>query len=336
MKRNRLTINDIAEALGISKSTVSRALRDQHDISPATRKRIMEYVEEHNYHPDFTARNLRSRSTRTIGVIVPAHNIPFYSIAICGIQDFAMQKGYNVMVCHSSEQYEVEKRNVDALLGANVEGIIISVARDTEKNEHVHKLKKMGVPLVMFNRVVEDLKAAKVVVDDYYGALNMVNYLVESGCRKIAHIAGPANILLSSNRKQGYMDALAAHQIGYDPELVAEGDFTLNSGIESMELLLSSGKPIDAVFCVCDAAAFGAMKSIKNWGLSIPGDISVAGFTNEPLSELVDPPLSTVKQPIYEIGESASRLLFAQLENPDLPPEFCVLNTELEIRDSTR
>lgn len=336
MKKDNITINDIAAALNISKSTVSRALRDKHDINPETKKRVLEYANKHDYTPDFMARSLRSKTTHTIGVIVPAYNIPFYSIAICGIQDYAMKQGFNVMVCHSSEQYEVEKRNVDALLAADVEGIIVSVARNTELNEHIFKLKRKGVPLVMFNRVIEEFKAAKVVVDDYYGAKQMVNYLHKTGCKDIAHISGPGNIALSSHRKQGYLDALKENGLEYDPLMVVEADFTIDSGMKGMSALLQQNSKIDGVFCVCDAVAFGAMKVIKKKGYRIPSDISVAGFTNEPMCEMIEPTLTTVKQPIYEIGESACRLLFSQILNPDLPTEIAVLNTELEIRESTR
>ena len=336
MGKSNITIKEIARALNISKSTVSRALGDKHDVNPGTRKKVLAYARKHDYHPDFMASSLRSKRTRTIGVIVPAYNIPFYSIAICGIQDYAMRQGYNVMVCHSNERYEVEKANINALLAADVEGIIISVARDTELNEHIHKLKKKGIPLVMFNRVIEDFRVAKVVVDDYYGAADMVRYLVRTGCNRIAHIAGPSNLLLSSNRKQGYLDALSEAGIKPRADWIVEGDFTIQSGSRCMEKLLHDLKSIDAVFAVCDAAAFGAIKVIKQSGFRIPGDISVAGFTNEPMAELIEPSLTTVAQPIYEIGETASLLLFSQLQNPDLPPEFCVLDTRLVVRDSTR
>ncbi len=336
MKKERITINDIARALNISKSTVSRALRDNHDVSLETKRKVLEYASGHDYQPDFMARSLRSKTTQTIGVIVPAYNIPFYSIAICGIQDYAMKQGYNVMVCHSSEQYEVEKRNVDALLAANVEGIIISVARNTELNEHIYKLKRKGLPLVMFNRVIEEFKAAKVVVDDYYGAREMVKYLIKTGCKRIAHISGPRNIALSLNRKQGYLDALEEAGIEADPLMVVEADFTIESGLKGMAALFQQNRTIDGLFCVCDAVAFGAMKVIKRKGFRIPADISVAGFTDEPMCEMIEPTLTTVRQPIYEIGESASRLLFSQLKDSNIPTEICVLNTELEIRESTK
>ena len=336
MKKPNITINDIAHALNISKSTVSRALRNSHDINPETKKIILEFAQKVDYHPDFIGQSLRSRCTRTIGVIVPAYNIPFYSLAICGIQDYAMKQGYNVMVCHSREQYDIEIRNVEALLTANVDGIIISVARDTEKNEHIRRLKKKGIPLVLFNRVIENFKAAKVVVNDYYGAYNMVKYLISTGCKNIAHIAGPANLLLSNNRKIGYTDALKDSGIAICDEIITEGDFTIESGVSCMNRLLESPKKIDAVFCVCDSVAFGAMKVIKASGRKIPDDISVAGFTNEPMAELVEPSLTTVNQPVYEIGESAARMLFAQFNDPDLPAELCVLDTSIVIRKSTK
>ncbi len=336
MKKLSITINDIAKALNISKSTVSRALRDSYGINMDTKKKVLEFAEKHDYHPDFMGQSLRNRSTRTIGVIVPAYNIPFYSIAICGIQDYAMKHGYNVMICHSNEQYDVEIKNVEALLAANVDGIIISVSRDTEKNEHIHRLKKKGIPFVLFNRVIENFKAPKVVVNDYYGAYNMVKYLLNVGCKDIAHIAGPSNLLLSNNRKAGYRDALKDAGIEKSCETIVEGDFTVESGVTCMKALLSLNKNIDAVFCVCDSVAFGAMKVIKDSGRKIPDDISVAGFTNEPMAEMVEPTLTTVKQPIYQIGESAARLLFSQFNDPDLPAELCVLETEIIVRNSTR
>ena len=336
MVKRKLTINDIAKTLNISKSTVSRALRDTHDISTETKQRVLEFAKKHDYHPDSLAQSLRSRSTKTIGVIIPAYNIPFYSNAICGIQDYAMQMGYNVIICQSNEQYETEIKNVEALLHANVAGIIISVARDNEKNEHIFKLKRKGVPLVLFNRVIENFKVAKVVVNDYYGALNMVNYLIKTGCRKIAHISGPHNLLLSNNRKAGYIDAMEKAGIEVDQKMIIEGDFTIEGGLECTRKLLDNNDEIDAIFAVCDAVAFGAIKVLKERGVKIPDQISVAGFTNEPMAELFDPALTTVKQPMYEIGETASKLLFAQLKDDNLPPELCVLETELEIRESTR
>ncbi len=336
MKKQQLTIHDIARALGISKSTVSRALREKHDVSTETAQKVLEYARQHDYHPDMMARGLRNRTTRTIGVIVPAYNIPFYAIAISGIQDYAMKQGYNVMVCHSSEQYEVEKRNVEALLAAHVEGIIISVARNTAQNEHIHKLKKKGIPLVMFNRVIENFEAAKVVVDDYYGARQMVSYLIKTGCRHIAHISGPSNLALSQQRRQGYLDALVEAGQAFDPLMVVEGDFTMESGQHGINALLQQNRKVDAVFCVCDAVAYGVIKVLRQKGIRIPAEISVAGFTNEPMSEMIEPPLTTVRQPIYEIGETASRLLFAQLENFDMAPGISVVNTSLVIRDSTR
>jgi DNA-binding LacI/PurR family transcriptional regulator len=335
-KKPNITIVDIAGALNISKSTVSRALSDSHGINPETKKRILEFAEKNDYRPDFLGQSLRNRSSKTIGVIIPAYNIPFYSIAICGIQDYAMKQGYNVMVCHSREQYDVEIRNVEALLAANVDGMIISVARDTEKNEHIHRLKKKGIPLVLFNRVIENFKAAKVVVNDYYGAYNMVKYLVGTGCKNIAHIAGPSNLLLSMNRKAGYLDALKDSGIEVCQEIITEGDFTVESGISCIDVLLKTRKKIDAVFCVCDAVAFGAMKVLKENGIKIPDDISVAGFTNEPMAEMIEPTLTTVRQPIYEIGETAARLLFAQFNDPDLPAELCVMETDIIVRNSTR
>lgn len=336
MKRNILTINDIAKELGISKSTVSRAFRDTHDISPNTKKRILDFAAACDFHPDQLAQNFKKGSSKTIGVVVPAYNIPFYSIAISGIQDYASKMGYNVMVCHSNEQYETEIKSLNALLNARVDGVIISVARDSFQNVHIRKLKQKGMPLVMFNRVIEDIKAAKVVVNDYYGAYNMVKYLIESGCKKIAHIAGPKNLLLCTNRSMGYHDALRDGQIERDENYIFESDFTRESGMVIAERFLVQNPRPDAIFCVCDAVAYGVIKTLKKHHIKIPEEISVAGFTNEPMSEFVEPTLTTVGQPIYEIGEKAAELLFGQFENKDYASKFCVMETELIVRNSTR
>ncbi len=336
MNNRKLTILDIASALNVSKSTVSRALRDAYDIKPETRKKVMEYIRKMDYQPDFFAQNLKSRKSKTIGIIVPAYSIPFFPIAISGIQDYASKQGYNIMICHSNEQCDLEIQNIEALLAANVDGMIISVARDTEKNEHIRRLRKKGVPLVLFNRVIENLKVAKVVVDDYYGAFKMVKYLINTGCARIAHIAGPSNIVLSMNRRAGYFDALKEANLEIRQSLIRDGDFTVESGMECMTSLLESKEEFDAVFCVCDTVAFGAMKILKDYGKKIPDEISIAGFTNEPMAGLIEPSLTTVKQPIYQIGENAAKMLFAQIRDPNLPAEICVMETELVIRNSTR
>jgi len=336
MSKDHLTINDIARELGVSKSTVSRALRDAHDISPLTKKRILEFTRACDFHPDQLAQNFKRGSSKTIGVVVPAYNIPFYAIAISAIQDYAAQEGYNVMVCHSGEQFETEIKSVSALLHAKVDGIIISVARDSYQNEHLRKLRRKGIPLVMFNRVVEDIKGAKVVVNDYYGAYHMVQYLIESGCQRIAHISGPTNLLLSTNRVMGYQDALRDHGLSWREDYVFEGDFSRDSGVLLTEKIMDLNPLPDAIFCVCDAVAYGVLKVLKRQGLKIPDDISVAGFTNEPMSAFVEPALTTVGQPIYTIGEKAAELLFGQLRDKEEASKFCVLDTELIIRDSTR
>lgn len=336
MNHKKITINDIARELNISKSTVSRALREQSEINPETKKRILEYIEQIGYHPDSLAISLKTGKTKTIGVVIPAYNIPFYSIAICGIQDYAFEMGYNIMICHSNEKSDIEKENVKALMNSRIEGLIISVAEDNQKNEHIRRLKTNGTPLVMFNRVIEDLKASKVVVNDYYGAFNMTKYLLRQTRKKMLYLSGPSNLLLSANRRAGFMDAIKEYNTQNIEYEILEVDFTIENSYKIMKEVFSNKNVPDTVFCVCDAVAFGAMRAAKEFKLQIPKDIAIAGFTNEPASELVDPPLTTVSQPIYEIGRTAAKLLFNQLQNRDLPAELAVLDSELIIRESTR
>ncbi len=336
MKPRRITINDIAKELNISKSTVSRAIRSHSEINPETRKKILAYIKETGYEPDALARSLKTGQTKIIGVVIPAYNIPFYSIAICGIQDYAFEQGYNIMICHSNEKMEIEKSNIKALLNSKVDGFIISVAEDNSTNEHIRALKSKGFPLVMFNRVIEDIKASKVVVNDYYGAYDMTVHLLKGLKRKIIYFSGPSNLLLSANRKMGFLDALHKHKIDASNWEVVEGDFSSKTSYHLMKDILEKDDQVDTVFCVCDEVAFGVMKAIKDKKILIPDDIAVAGFTNEPASDLVDPSLTTVDQPIYEIGRTAAKLLFNQIENENMPAELAVLNTKLVIRNSTR
>ncbi len=336
MKPRKITINDIAKELNISKSTVSRAIRNHSEINSETKKRILDYIKNIGFEPDALARSLRSGLTQTIGVVIPAYHIPFYSIAISGIQDYAFEQGYQIMICHSNNKIEIEKNNIKALLNSKVDGLIISVAEDSNTNQHIRTLKSIGLPLVMFNRVIEDIKASKVVVNDYYGAYDMTEFLLKGRKRKIIYFSGPSNLLLSANRKMGFVDAIHKNKIDDGNWEVIEGDFSGKTSYLTMKEILNKENEIDTVFCVCDEVAFGVMKAIKERNLKIPGDIAVAGFTNEPASDLVEPSLTTVDQPIYEIGRTAAKLLFNQINNDNLPAELAVLDTKLIIRNSTR
>lgn len=336
MKSGEATIKDIARKLGISVSTVSRAIRNFPDVNKQTREAVQELATQLNYTPNVIAKNLKSNKTNTIGVIIPGFIIHFYASAISGIQNEASKAGYNIVICQSNESYETEIKNVEAMLNSRVDGFIISVSKNTNDFEHFRQLEKRGLPMVFFNRICPEIKTSRVLVDDYGGAFNGVEHLIKGGCRKIAHISGPPSLNISQERLRGYLDALKKHNLETKEELIAECDFSLEGGILATKQLLSKNKP-DGIFVVNDAAAFGCIKLLKEKNISIPDEISVIGFTNEPLGELIEPSLTTISQPTYEIGRVAAQLLLKRVQDGvNNIPQTIILDTELVIRNSTR
>lgn len=329
-----MTIRDIAEKLGISKSTVSRVLQNAWDVNPGTRQKVLDLIRKEQYQPNIVARNLKTRRTNTIGVIVPAFDIPFYSVAIGGIQEEAARQGFNIITCQSREDFKVETANIDTLLASRVDGLLISISRNTRSALHLLELQKSRIPLVLFNRVGDLIGFSKVYVDDEQGAYTMVKYLLGKGYRRIAHMAGPLNLSLCINRRRGYERALMEAGIDPNPELLTEGDFTIEGGARCADQLLGRAIVPDAIFCVCDSMAIGCIQSLKHRGIRIPADIAVAGYTNDPVSAFTDPPLTTIAQLIYRIGAEAAALLIEKIRGPDTPQRDIVLDTELIVRKS--
>lgn len=335
MKSEGITIKDIAKKLNISTSTVSRALRDLPDVNPSTKVAVHKLAEELSYKPNLVALSLVTKRTKTIGVLIPSFTTYFYSQAISGIQEVAQSNGYHVMVCHSNESYEAEKKNIELLLSSRVDGIIASIARETKDYTHFEKLKEKGIPLVLFNRTC-DLNFSKVQVNDYEGGYKATEHLIKLGKRKIAHITGPDNLSLSKNRLRGYLDAMNHYKVKVYENLIVYSDFSIESGMDCAKELLSKSIKPDGVFVVCDTAAYGAMHVFKKNGMRIPADIAVVGFTNEPMSEIFEPSLSTISQPINKIGQTAAKLFIEMLdEGAAFIPETRILNTELIIRESS-
>jgi DNA-binding LacI/PurR family transcriptional regulator len=338
MPKKPYTIVDLARMLGMSKSTVSRALRDQYDVNPETRRKVLELARKLDFETNTLAASLREKRSYIIGVVIPSFSIPFYSIALGGIQEAAAASGYNVMVCQSDEKYENEINDINFLLKSRVDGILVSLSRETSDFKHLIKLKNRGIPVVMFNRVMEEADLPMVLIDDYKSAFDATKYLIDSGCRKVAHISGPASLLMSQKREQGYFDALNQSGLKYVEAWIEESDFSMESGERAMDMILQGENLPDAVFCVCDAVAFGAMKKIREKGFRIPEDISVMGFTDEPVASLVSPPLTTVSQPIREIGQQAAQLLLEYIHDIKSPHNRKkeVLPTRIVARGSTR
>jgi len=308
------TIKDIARELNISKSTVSRVLRNCHDVSEDTRVKVCNLVEKLNFEPNSIAKQLKQRKTFIIGVVIPSLRIPFYSMAICGIQKVASTKGYNVMICQNEDSSDVEAENIISLMKSKVDGLLISLAANTSNFSHVEILKEKKIPIVLFNRVNPQLNLPMVSVNDYKGAYMATEYLISRGNLKIAFISGPSKLKLCQDRLKGYLDCLTHNAYPIRESLIFESNFNSSNGETIAKVMMMLPIKPDAIFCISDSVAFGVLKYLKMNKISVPGDISVMGFTNEPLAEFVEPGLSTVAQPIIEIGENAAHLLLDILE----------------------
>ena len=336
-KMKHSTITDIANKLGISPSTVSRALRDHPDISLDTKNQVKQIAKELNFTPNPIAQSLKSNQTSTIGVIVPEIKHDFFSSAISGIEEVAYQSGYTIIVCQSNESFEREVVNTNVLVHHRVAGLIVSISQNTINGDHFLDLLERKIPLVFFDRVLEDIPAHKVIIDDTKSAFEAVSYLISKGYKKIAHLAGPIALDICKKRMKGYTDALEEAGFEVEENLVLYGGLHEIDGYNSMDRIIKENIKIDAIFAVNDPVAIGAFQRIKETGLRIPEDIAIIGFSNNKITNLVDPPLSTVDQPSFEMGKKAAEILIAIIENKNKysEPKTIILNTKLVIRGST-
>ncbi|MFQ3215212.1 MAG: LacI family transcriptional regulator [Marivirga sp.] len=339
MKKSNITIKDLARELSVSPSTISRALKDHPDISTGTKKAVKELAEKWNYQPNSVALSLRQSKTNTIGVIIPEIAHFFFSAVISGIEDIAHSAGYHVIISQSNESYEREVMNTKALFNSRVDGILLSVSRETKNYDHLQKLIDSNVPLVFFDRVIDNINACKVIVNDEQGAYEATTHLIEQGFYRIAHLAGPQNLAISNNRLNGYKAALADNKNMIDENLVKIcGLGTYEEAEAITNELLDYRFPPDAIFANNDVAAYGAMTAIKKRGLRIPQDIAIVGFSNWRFSSLIEPALSSVTQPGFKMGQEATRLLMKQIMQPDdeeAITETISLKTNLVVRESS-
>jgi len=330
------TIPDLAKKLGLSNSTVSRALRNHPDISAETKKLVNKAANEFNYVPNPIAQSLKNNKTHTIGVIVPEIKHDFFSSAISGIEEIAYRAGYTIMVSQSNENYEREVVNTEAFANNRVAGVIVSISQRTKDGEHFKSIMQKGIPLVFFDRVFNGISANKVVINDVKSAFNAVSFLINKGYRKIAHLAGPGGLDICRKREKGYVDALKHAGILPDKLFVKHGGLHEKDGYDSMSYFLKKQIIPDAIFAVNDPVAVGAFQRIKEAGLKIPGDIGIIGFSNNKITSLVEPSITTVNQPSFEMGKKAAAILIELIESGSriIQPEIVELQTELIIRDS--
>lgn len=336
-RKHQTTIIDIARELNISKSTVSRALHGHKDIHEDTRRIVLEMARKMDYQPNLLAYGLAKSKSLTIGIIVPEFINSFFPQVIIGAQDVANPAGYHVIICHSNESLEREVENTNVLMASRVDGVIASVTRQTENLDHFKKFEKAGIPIVYFNRVIGDEPSSKVLVDDHDGAFRGVEHLIQNGCRRIAHIAGPRHLQISQARLNGYKDALRHYGIPIDEKLIVFHDLTEGNAQECARHLFGLRNRPDGLFAVNDPAAIQAILVAREMNIAIPDDVAIVGFSNEPISAFIEPALTTLAQPLEEIGRETVNLLLARMaENgADLPHETKILKTSLIVRASS-
>jgi len=330
------TLKDIAKALNISTATVSRALADRWDVNPETKKLVCEEAKRQNYRPNPIATRLQNKRSKTIGLVVPEFKSAFFPNVIAGIQKVIDEAGFHLLITQSQESMEIEERKLKLLESNMVEGILISITREGENAEYYQKLMDSGIPLVFFNRISSKVEAPKVIIDDYKLAFFATEHLIYNGFKKIYHFEGPVNLSVSKERKRGFIDAMNKHHREItDKTIVTAGVFSEKGYLAMQSLIVKNDIP-DAIFCFNDPTALGALKALKEAGLKCPDNVALVGFSETEVAQLIEPPLTSIEQPTFEIGETAAKLLLEQLdENCSTPYRTVNLTAKMNVRKSS-
>ncbi|MGC6429876.1 MAG: LacI family DNA-binding transcriptional regulator [Jejuia sp.] len=335
MNSGKVTIHDISKALNIDSSTVSRALNDSPRVSGKTKERILAKASELGYQRNSLASNLRTNKTFTIGVVVPRLSRNFFSNVISGIEETAYERGYSVIICQSLESLEREKKIMKTLFSNRVDGILISTSMQTINLDHLQPYLNHGGSIVFYDRPRQFKNCSSISINDYKASFKATEHLIKNGCERIVHFAGPQLVDLYRNRKQGYLDALKKYNIQFDDTWVLESKLSENDGVNSAKKVLDM-ENIDGIYSSNDTAIIGAMKYLKKEGINIPKDIAVVGFNNDPISAVIEPGLTTINQPDFDMGKMASSMLINEIENKVTAKDSTVLDISLIIRPSSK
>jgi LacI family transcriptional regulator len=337
MKKEKTTIHDIARKLNITASTVSRALNDNPRISEETKKLVRKAAIKLKYQPNHIAAALRNGKSNMLGIIVPTADRSFFSSVVRGIEEIANKSRYHVLICQTYDDYEKEVATVETLLNARVDGIIVSHSKETVNFDHFLKVKEKGIPLIIFDRSIDELEVSHVVIDDFLGGYKATEHLIEQGCKRIAHFTNQRKISIYKERLRGYREALADHKIPFDPTLVIESNLQLEDGRSSMQQLMKLKNIPDAVFSASAYGAMGAMQVLRENKIKIPQQIALVGFSNEPFTEFTEPALTTVDQHSLRIGNAAAQIFLGEISSGQKKfiPQKIVLKPELIVRGSS-
>ena len=334
MKQHRISLKDLAEQLGVSIATVSRALRGSHEVGEEMREKVKALAKKLNYRPNPFAQSLRKEAPRIIGVVVPNLVTHYYAAVLDGIEDYARQKGYSVFSSNSHEDHQREEQAIDNFISMHVEGIIACLAQDTIDYSHFREIHDMAIPLVFFARTCLPELFSQVVANGDEAAQQATQHLIDNGCRRIAFVGGPNHLDMVKRRKHGYLEALRDNRIPIDRELVACGRIDFDIARSATIRLLQSPNPPDAILAFNDIITYAAFDAIKSLKLHIPNDVAIMGFTDGDSAAFVTPKLSAIMDQAHVQGMKACELLLRNI-NGDHKIYKEVVPMILKIRDSS-
>lgn len=335
----RITIKDLAQALSLSTSTISRALANHPGISEQTKELVNGMADKLGFAPNSIASSFRSKKTKAIGVIVPRIDIDFHSRVISGIEEFAYKSGYHVTIFQSQDSYKREKEIVKILQTKMVEGIIVCLAMETKNYDHLKKLLKSKIPLVFYDRTPDTFETNKVMINDFESAYLATEHLIQQGKTRLAHIAGNQSTGIFRKRLEGFKAAISAHGLQVYEELIVEAQhLSYQEGVDCATAILAAPEPPDGVFCANDYTAAAVIQTLNKKNIAIPQEVAVVGFSNYPIATIVEPHITTVNDRAFQMGEATGRLLIQQIEEDEIDVidyQVITLKTELIIREST-
>jgi LacI family transcriptional regulator len=339
MKFESATIKDIAKALNLSTSTVSRALRGSYEISAETKKQVLEYAEKINYRPNPIALSLKERRTRAIGIVVSEIANNFFSQAINGIESIAYNKGYHVIITQSHESQDRERVDVEHLAARGVDGLLISLSSESNDISYLKELHEKGMPIVFFDRITSEIETHTVTANSYLGAFHATEHLIFEGFKRIAHITSSTYLSITKERLEGYKDALEKHNIPFNEAMVkycTHGGMIADEVENALNTLFKSKIKPDAIFAAGDRLTIASFELLKQ--MKLKKDPGFIGFSNTSVGDLFCPSLTVIKQPAFDIGQTAIEFLIQIIESKRPVTEFQnkILDTELIIRESSK
>lgn len=339
-RATRITIKDLAKELNLSTSTISRALANHPGISEQTKELVNGMADKLGFAPNSIASSFRSKKTKSLGVIVPRIDIDFHSRVISGIEEFAYKSGYHVTIFQSQDSFKREKEILKILQTKMVEGIILCLAMETKNYDHLKKLARSRVPLVFYDRTPDSFETNKVMINDFESAYLATEHLIQAGCKRLAHIAGNQTTGIFKRRLEGFCAALRAHGLEPDMNLIEEAQhLNYQEGLACAQKLLALPELPDGIFCANDYTAAAVIQTLNKRHIKIPQQVAVVGFSNYPISTIVEPNITTVNDRAFQMGEAAGRLLIQQIEETEIDVidyQVITLKTELIVRQSTQ